>query len=496
MRRNQSAKTQDVTQTAAFRRWSKGAPVVPEGAPLPLHGPFVVKAYHGSFADIESFWTDGPEAPEDDEGDGEVWGTAVDANIYWGAHFALEPEVADKFAGHGGDVKWLRTRRGEGRVYPVYLRLENPVFMSEEEMKHLSWGQVWSGRDADEALGSLFEFDAESYIDERSDLERYVRDAAFREDMRDRLFERYDRDVTFRKGINGDMISNLRAGDDTEAILADLLQDLGWQAKRALQAAGYDSVIYENVVEGGTSVIVFSPTQIKSAIGNRGTFDPEDPDIRHNPRENQKKKVASLLDNPAFRRWFGHSKVVDKRGRPLIVYHGSTKGGFTKFRRGGAGLYFTDCRGVATTYVNVPTWEVTSGEYRKDPTPPLGKEAKAQPGTYAVYLRIEAPLVLDAGGNYFDDLPAAALDEVGLSVDEDMQISVAELAQIARDRGCDGIIVHNVVDTGWNEEVGCDGPSTVYVVFDPRQIKSASVQRGTYDPEDPDIRHNPRRGRR
>jgi hypothetical protein len=26
--------------------------------------------------------------------------------------------------------------------------------------------------------------------------------------------------------------------------------------------------------------IVFDPTQIKSAIGNRGTYDPNDPDIR------------------------------------------------------------------------------------------------------------------------------------------------------------------------------------------------------------------------
>lgn len=35
MRRNQSPPTPDVTQTPAFRRWSKGAPVVAQGAPLP-----------------------------------------------------------------------------------------------------------------------------------------------------------------------------------------------------------------------------------------------------------------------------------------------------------------------------------------------------------------------------------------------------------------------------------------------------------------------------
>ncbi len=478
MRRNQSAKTQDVTQTAAFRRWSKGAPVIQEGAPLPEHGPFVVKAYHGSFADIEAFWTDGPEAPEDDEGEHRI--EAGDPNVYWGAHFALEPHVADKFAGVGGDVRWLKMRQGAGSVYPVYLRLENPARMPEEEMWVLSYSQHLSGNAAEEVAAHF-----ENLAYDQGDLDEAL----------DNYFRRYDADDYFRAEVNQAVVDGINKFLDDPSYAEEILADLGRRAKSALQVAGYDSVIYQNVVEGGTSVIVFSPTQIKSAIGNRGTFDPADPNIRHNPRENQK-KASSLLDNLAFQRWFGHSRVVDKRGRPLVVYHGSTKGGFTKFRRGGAGIYFTDCRGVATTYVDVPTWAVTSGEYRKDPTPPIGKEAKAQPGTYAVYLRIEEPLVLDAEGNYFDELPHAALDEVGISVDEDMQISMAELAQIARDRGGDGIIVHNVVDTGWNEEVGCDGPSTVYVVFDPRQIKSASVQRGTYDPEDPDIRHNPRRWRR
>ena len=61
----------------------------------------------------------------------------------------------------------------------------------------------------------------------------------------------------------------------------------------AAQAAGYDGIIvkradryYDNdarefVDRGGelTHYVVFEPTQIKSAIGNRGTFDPKNPDI-------------------------------------------------------------------------------------------------------------------------------------------------------------------------------------------------------------------------
>jgi len=48
---------------------------------------------------------------------------------------------------------------------------------------------------------------------------------------------------------------------------------------------GYDGITYRNVVEkvdwekGGSAYIAFDPTQIKSATGNRGTFDPNDPNI-------------------------------------------------------------------------------------------------------------------------------------------------------------------------------------------------------------------------
>lgn len=33
----------------------------------------------------------------------------------------------------------------------------------------------------------------------------------------------------------------------------------------------------------------------------------------------------SITDNPQFMRWFKGSKIVDKNGNPLIVYHGSGK---------------------------------------------------------------------------------------------------------------------------------------------------------------------------
>lgn len=41
-------------------------------------------------------------------------------------------------------------------------------------------------------------------------------------------------------------------------------------------------------------------------------------------RGNQNWKTQDVSNNPAFKQWFGDSKVVDEDGKPLVVYHGTT----------------------------------------------------------------------------------------------------------------------------------------------------------------------------
>ena len=48
---------------------------------------------------------------------------------------------------------------------------------------------------------------------------------------------------------------------------------------QGLVAQGYDGVILENE-DGNVELMAFEPTQVKSAIGNNGNFDPSNPDIR------------------------------------------------------------------------------------------------------------------------------------------------------------------------------------------------------------------------
>ena len=230
--------------------------------------------------------------------------------------------------------------------------------------------------------------------------------------------------------------------------------------------------------------VPLDPTQIKSAKKNAGTFDPDDPSILRNPR---KKRVDPVLDprhltiieTPAFKRWFRDSKVVDRLGRPLVVYHGSPDirdvfGGMTTIRAPSA-FFATDSYAVAGTYARGKApWDYQN----------------AEPGVVPLFLSIQNPMVVDARGARW-------------------RKTEPHIAQAYRD-GHDGIIILNSVDDYRGS--GGAGLATVYVWFDPRQAKSAVLDEmrswvdgkpltfatpnaGTFDPEDADMRKNPRRRR-
>lgn len=89
----------------------------------------------------------------------------------------------------------------------------------------------------------------------------------------------------------------------------------------------------------------------------------------------------------------------------------------------------------------------------------------ASPNTMPVYLKIERPLVVDAGGMPWDAVVPANLVAFDPSKN-------------------DGIIFKNVVDNADESEAR----TTVYVVFDPRRVKSAIGNSGKFDPDSDDIR--------
>ncbi len=164
-------------------------------------------------------------------------------------------------------------------------------------------------------------------------------------------------------------------------------------------------------------------------------------------REAYEQDAPLATDTPAFRAWFGDSKVVDAEGRPLVVYHG-TKADVESFdiesprsymAFGGAqGFYFAPDPDYASRYAT-------------------GKGGKGAPNVISVYLNLRNPYTSrDHHPSYISPERRSELEA----------------------QGYDGI----KFDNGWSSE---------YIAFHPEQIKSAIGNRGTFDPNDPNILHQP-----
>lgn len=124
------------------------------------------------------------------------------------------------------------------------------------------------------------------------------------------------------------------------------------------------------------------------------------------------RRLWLLVRTPAFKRWFGDwendpanaSKVVDENGEPLVVYHGSENAGFTTFDsdywdEGTLGNFTSSEVEIAETYSG------SSLLIRSD----MG-QGKRQ-GNYALFLNIRNPLIVDAQGNYWDEIPPENRDD-------------------------------------------------------------------------------------
>lgn len=86
----------------------------------------------------------------------------------------------------------------------------------------------------------------------------------------------------------------------------------------SLKAEGYDSVIFDGKGVGWrdaeNEILVFDPTQIKSATGNIGTYDPENADIRYQRDSITGKPILSQWTTPT------DTKIAGEIGKDDIIY--------------------------------------------------------------------------------------------------------------------------------------------------------------------------------
>jgi hypothetical protein len=169
---------------------------------------------------------------------------------------------------------------------------------------------------------------------------------------------------------------------------------------------------------------------------------------------------------PEFRTWFGASTVVDENGKPQVVYHG-TADSFDSFdlehpnRKDtgwlGTGVYATTNPQTASSYSNL-------------------KGGRAAPNVMPLYARLENPYHATQrdkerlhliSHNKGAEAGRAAADEW-----------TAEL----KAKGHDGVILEYRAS-----EVGESNAGREIVVFDPAGVKSATGNRGTFDPKSSNI---------
>ena len=162
-----------------------------------------------------------------------------------------------------------------------------------------------------------------------------------------------------------------------------------------------------------------------------------------NAKTNTEANIETNINNN-FRKWFSGSKIVDKSGNPLEVYHGSPDE-FDKFM---GDTYFTE------DYFN-------ADGYAGDGT------------VYEVYLSIKNPIIIDGGDKKWDNIET----QYGISTRE-------VVANVDRGKH-DGIIFINIKDA-WFDDEDYQDASTVYVSFKSNQIKSVEND-GSWDKNDNNI---------
>lgn len=84
--------------------------------------------------------------------------------------------------------------------------------------------------------------------------------------------------------------------------------------RRELEEQGYDGIVLPDEEFGGESWVAFRPEQIKSAIGNRGTYDIEDPDINKADGGAVRMQVGGLAKLGTKGAAKGVTKVKNKTG--------------------------------------------------------------------------------------------------------------------------------------------------------------------------------------
>lgn len=222
--------------------------------------------------------------------------------------------------------------------------------------------------------------------------------------------------------------------------------------------------------------------------------------------------VAEQTDTPAFKRWFGDSKVVDDEGKPLVLYHGTPAKGLSIFdaskigtngRAEGAGFYFTTDKKTADSYGQRGETLQVYLNIRK----PLAYDAKPFSALQMqkVLTEVAKAEAMDTGTDWKDGFLSNYVDTYSKSFDAATREAARSFVndETALDQ-ISGIVGAGVdaetVNTGLTKALGYDGyvskgfsgegkgGGDIWVAMRSEQVKSATANSGAFDAKNPDIR--------
>jgi GNAT superfamily N-acetyltransferase len=236
-REESAAAMKQQTETPEFKAWFGNSKVVnPDGTPMIM--------YHATAADFDTF----RRRPGD-----------------IGLHFGTQEQAADRF--NYGRERGRYDESATESVIPIYLSIRNPLRMNDMG--------AWNAENMGSALNRLFPEAREQIFRMRS--------AA---DVRKFLQARGYDGIVYK---NTGEVNDAARGKELRAEIEAAERALGpkWRAREYHTRPEYKAYVaandayseYRHGAGSADSFIAFERTQVKSAVGNSGAFNPKDPNI-------------------------------------------------------------------------------------------------------------------------------------------------------------------------------------------------------------------------
>ncbi len=247
--------------------------------------------------------------------------------------------------------------------------------------------------------------------------------------------------------------------DATDAKLIRELERAGGDIEVAATAA------MRGIYNTGTEKVKMRRAYVKrlTDLQNRHNYVIWDEAAIGDPEALESRRAADQTETPAFKAWFGDSKIVGSDGKPMVMYHGSVRPEIVDFRP----AYSRD---VKATYLSPDP--VLASDFATDKNGGM-----AEGGTvYPVYVRASNPFDFDNEAHVsavLEKMPKQAAERWARNIRAGLWegIEFYDAQKAIKELGFDGFYVREF-----------DADAKNLAVYSANQIKSATGNRGTFDP--------------